>query len=122
MILTLICLLPLFDLLKLHQGWDLYFFMLGYYSLIVLMAGCYPCMLSEMFPTPIRFTGVAICYMAGYAIVGMVPVLILEFYKWSARPEMSAVLVLLLCGIISLISIIKTPVLVELDENLPQAA
>jgi len=122
MALSIILLGPLFSLLKLHHGWSLYGFMLGYYLLIVLMAGCYPCVLSEMFPTPIRYTGVSICYMGGYSIVGLVPILILELYKYSARPEMSAVLVLLICGVISLMTMIKTPILLKLDENLPKAA
>ncbi|MDO8954940.1 MAG: MFS transporter [Gammaproteobacteria bacterium] len=119
---TIILLLPIFDLLKLHHGWDLYVFMLSYYLLIVLMAGCYPCVLAEMFPTPIRYTGVSICYMGGFSIVGLVPVIIIETYKYSLHPEMSAVLVLLVCAVISLVAIIKTPVLTELDNDIVEPA
>lgn len=120
MIVSVMLLLPLFELLRLHHGWDLYVFMLSYYVLIVLMAGCYPCVLSEMFPTPIRYTGVTVCYMGGYSIVGTMPLLIIELYKHLAHPALSAAIVLMSCGVVSLLAIARTPVLTNLDNNLSE--
>jgi MFS family permease len=116
-ILTLICLLPLFDLLKLDHDWALILFMLGYHLLIVLMAGCYPCLLTELFATPIRYTGVTLCYMGCYSFAGLVPFIIMSLYKYSLRPEFAVVLVLFICGMISIVSLARAPVLKALSDE-----
>jgi MFS family permease len=117
MILTLICLLPLFDLLKLDHDWALILFMLGYHLLIVLMAGCYPCLLTELFATPIRYTGVTLCYMGCYSFAGLIPFIIMSLYKYSLRPEFAVVLVLFICGMISIVSLARAPVLKALSDE-----
>jgi nitrate/nitrite transporter NarK len=73
---NMICIYPLFLLLKNKSVAVLYVFMLLYHLLILILAACYPAMLARIFPTNIRYSGVSLSYVGAYSIAGFIPVII----------------------------------------------
>jgi hypothetical protein len=66
----------LFNLLNLHSLPALIGFILIYETIIAALAGCYISLLTELFPTSVRFTGVALCYNLVYCIAGLTPTVV----------------------------------------------
>ncbi|OGT07007.1 MAG: hypothetical protein A2103_01610 [Gammaproteobacteria bacterium GWF2_41_13] len=77
---TALCSLLLFQLLTFKTKIALFAFLGLYETLIAAMAACYFTLLAELFPTRVRYTGVALCYNTVYAIVAMLPMLIHTIY------------------------------------------
>lgn len=75
-IITLFLFTPTFLALNLSGKAGLFLNAIIFYFLIVGMAGVYPSLLAELFPTTTRYTGVGLTYMLCYSVVGFVPLLI----------------------------------------------
>lgn len=63
----------LFKLLNLHHQAALFSFMLLYQVFIAATATCYIPLSAELFPTPVRYTGLALCYNAASLISSLTP-------------------------------------------------
>lgn len=51
------------------------------------VAGVFPCMNTELFPTQVRYSGVALTYNFGFGILGgLTPLLATELIHWSGNP------------------------------------
>lgn len=74
-LLTLISLPFLFRLLDLQSLSYLVLFSLIYYTLITILAGNYPVMIAELYPTQNRYFSVALAYMGCYALTSFSPAL-----------------------------------------------
>lgn len=64
----------LFKLLSFGTTLSLYGFMFGYQTIIAAIAGCYPASLAEMFPTKVRYSGVAFCYNVSFSLGSLAPI------------------------------------------------
>ena len=57
---------------------------------IASYSGVMPCLLTELFPVSIRYTGIALSYNCGFAIFGgtspVLASLLINTYQWSAAP------------------------------------
>lgn len=62
-------------------------FMLLYETFVVGLAACYFPLLTELFPTNIRYTGVAICYNIVFSIAGLIPFILSFLLKYTQAPE-----------------------------------
>jgi MFS transporter, MHS family, proline/betaine transporter len=70
-------LLPaLFYLLSWQTTGALVLFVFIYQTSIAAMASCYPFLLARLFPTEVRYTGVAITYNTAFAVAGFAPLII----------------------------------------------
>jgi len=104
-LINLICILPMFSLLLLHSKPALFAFILLYHLLILFLAACYPAMLSCLFPTKIRYSGVSLSYLGAYSIAGFTPLIVTHLYAnfkniWVVAMFLStALLVSLISGI-----------------------
>lgn len=96
----------LFWLVTLKTFSALFVFMLLYETLVSLLAACYFPLLAELFPTPIRYTGVAISYNLIYSLAGLVPMLLSFLLHYLSSPIQIAWLFMLL-AIISVFSIYR---------------
>jgi MFS family permease len=48
------------------------------------VTGCFSCMMAELFPTSVRYSGTAICYNLGFGIVGgLTPLIATTLISWS---------------------------------------
>jgi len=74
-ILCLIVLPILFAHLNANSKMSLIVFALGYYTLIVILAGNYPVMLTELFKPEQRYFSVALSYAGCYAVASFAPAL-----------------------------------------------
>lgn len=79
-------LMLLFLLLKLHSLLILMLFSLLFYTGITALAACYPTMLAELFPTAIRYTGVATCYTGCYSLAAFTPVIAATLIDLTHNP------------------------------------
>jgi len=77
----------LFQLFSLQSFAALTIFMLLYQTLVAALAASYFPLLAELFPTNVRYTGVAICYNVIYSIAGLVPLLLSLLLKYTQTPE-----------------------------------
>jgi MFS family permease len=51
------------------------------------ITGCFSCMMAELFPTAVRYSGTAICYNLGFGIVGgLTPLIATSLISWSHNP------------------------------------
>ncbi len=71
----------LFELLHVGNNSSLLLFMLGYQLIISAMAGCYYPLLSELFPTNVRYSGVAVAYNFTYAAASFTPIAVSFIFK-----------------------------------------
>lgn len=71
----------LFGLLHSESRTTLLLFMLGYQLIISAMAGSYYPLLSELFPTDVRCSGVAAVYNFSYALASLSPIAVSFIYK-----------------------------------------
>jgi len=93
----------LFDLLHVGNKSSLLLFMLGYQLIISALAGCYYPLLSELFPTNVRYSGVAVVYNFTYAVASFTPIAVSFIYKtFNNVYSISAFFIVL--AVISLIS------------------
>lgn len=72
---------PMFSMLKNYNILSLVLFALLCQTIIAAMAASYFALLAEIFPTCVRFTGVALCYNLAYVLASGVPVASNYIYK-----------------------------------------
>ena len=75
LIITLICLPLGMWMLSSHAITGLFIFVIGYYFLLTSLAANYVPMLTELFPTQYRFTGVGTAYTYCFTLAGFIPLL-----------------------------------------------
>ena len=71
----------LFGLLRVESKSSLLLFMLLYQLIVSAVAGCYYPLLSELFPTDVRYSGVAVTYNFTYAVASFTPIAVSFIYK-----------------------------------------
>jgi MFS family permease len=78
---------PLFMLFE-QQRFSLVIFVTVLCGIFVsCVASCFSCMLTELFPTPVRYSGVALGYNIGFGIFGgLTPLLATLLIQWSKNP------------------------------------
>lgn len=81
-------------------------FMLLYETFVAALAACYFPLLAELFPTNVRYTGVAISYNLIYSVAGLVPMLLSFMLHYLTRPT-EIVWFFIFMAVISLYSIYK---------------
>lgn len=97
----------IFGLLNFKNNISLLLFMLWYQLIISAMAGCYYPLLSELFPTDVRYSGVAVVYNFTYAAASFTPVAVSFIYKtFNNVYSISAFFIVL--AVISLVSCLFT--------------
>lgn len=79
-VINLLALYFVFSLLHTKTLWALYVFNLSFHLMILLLAACYPTMLARLFPTKVRYSGVAFSYLTAYSIAGLIPFLTGKIY------------------------------------------
>jgi MFS family permease len=75
----------IFHLLNFNNELALIGFILIYQTIIAATAACYIPMLAELFPTPVRFTGIAVCYNLGGSISGLTPLFTTELIRLTGE-------------------------------------
>ena len=91
---TIVCLafaclaIPLFSLLNIGGMGALVVFMILYQTVISFLITSYFALLAETFPTPVRYTGIALCYNIAYSVMGCAPIAITALIEWSEFPSM----------------------------------
>jgi len=80
----------LFHLLRYENNMILLAFMLIYQTLIAFLAACYPSMLAELFPTKVRYSGIAFCYNISFAIAGLMPLFISYLLNLTHKPLLAS--------------------------------
>lgn len=93
---AIIALYPIFLLLKIHSLTALFFFVFLYHFLILPLAACYPAMIARLFPTKVRYSGVAISYVGAYSIAGFAPLIINSLYNYFANNILAVIFSLLI--------------------------
>ena len=80
--------IPLFSLLKLGGLAVLIIFMMLYQTVISFIMTSYFALLAETFPTPVRYTGIALCYNVAYSLMGCAPMVITGLIEWTRFPSL----------------------------------
>lgn len=76
----------LFSLFELKTFTALLMFMLIYETFVSVLAACYFPLLAELFPTNIRYTGVAVSYNLIYSLAGLVPMTLSFLLTFRTNP------------------------------------
>lgn len=97
---------PLFHLLTLRTSASLIVFMMLYQTLLSCATVSYFPLLSGLFPTQTRYTGVAFSYNISYAIMGMAPIA-LTFLIERFQPN-AAIWFLIACALVSIFAALRT--------------
>lgn len=98
----------LFHLLNLHQPAALIGFMLCYQTIIAATAACYIPLLAELFPTSVRYTGIALCYNIGGCLSGFTPFIVTSIMRYTEQP-------LWVVSFFSLLALITLTAAISLD-------
>lgn len=77
---------PLFALLKFQVFSVLLIFMILYQTVIACVSSCYYPILASLFPTRVRYTGIAACYNIGYSFMAILPLLLTALISYTATP------------------------------------
>ncbi|MDF2866681.1 MAG: hypothetical protein K0S11_151 [Gammaproteobacteria bacterium] len=96
----------LFQLLSLHHPIALIGFMLCYQTIIAATAACYIPLLAELFPTPVRYTGIALCYNIGGSLSGFTPLIVNSIMRYTGQ-TLWVVLFFSLLALITLVAAIS---------------
>lgn len=97
---------PLFSLLELHTFSCLLLFMCLYQTVISFVSVCYFPLLVDIFPTNVRYTGVAACYNISYSLMATLPLLSTTLIRYSGTPW-SLVWIALACAFITCMSLVS---------------
>ena len=92
---------------KLLHGADfvnLILFIMIYQTFISLYTVCYYPIISENFPTEIRYSGIAFCYNVVYALTSMIPMFVNYMYE-KTYSEYPAIILLVSFAVVSIICI-----------------
>jgi MHS family proline/betaine transporter-like MFS transporter len=95
---------PLFALLKTQSFYTLLLFMILYQTVIALASSCYYPILASLFPTRMRYTGMAACYNVSYALMAALPLVLTALISYTATP-ISLNWVLMALALLSMFSI-----------------
>lgn len=76
MIFTLLFCYPMTLMIQSEQFSQLLIFAILYQTLTSLLAVNYSILLSQLFPTHVRYTGIALCYNVAYALAGFLPIVL----------------------------------------------
>lgn len=79
---------PLFYLLTLKTTAMLFVFTILFQTVIAVFSACYPPMLTENFPTKVRYSGVALCYNVAVSIASFTPLVATLWIHYTDRPLM----------------------------------
>lgn len=77
---------PLFALLKFQIFSALLIFMILYQTVIACVSSCYYPILASLFPTRMRYTGIAACYNISYSFMATLPLLLTTLISYAATP------------------------------------
>ncbi len=77
----MLCAYGLFLILKIEKPLALFTFMLAYQTFISFLSPSCFSLLAEIFPTSVRYTGIAVCYNITYSIMGCFPLLLTYLFK-----------------------------------------
>lgn len=80
--------IPLFTFLKLGGLPVLIIFMMLYQTVLSFIMTSYFALLAETFPTPVRYTGIALCYNVAYSLMGCAPMVITGLIEWTHLPSL----------------------------------
>lgn len=105
---TLLALTFIFKLLTLQSVAALYLFFFIHQTLTAVFAASYTPMLSEIFPTSVRYTGIAICYNIIFSLAGLTPLAINYLIRLTNNPQIVSVFFMALVSI-TLVSAIFVP-------------
>lgn len=75
-----------FKLLLGHELWRLFIFIAYYQLIISAIANCSLPLLIDLFPLPIRFTGVAWCYSIAFSLASFTPMILTRLAIWKPAP------------------------------------
>lgn len=76
----------LFKIVSFQNTFALYSFMFTYQFIIAILAACYPAMLAELFPTNVRYSGVAFCYNTSFSLASMIPLIATSLLHMTHQP------------------------------------
>ncbi len=97
---------PLYKLLLIPDVWN----MVGSLGLIALLAGIvvgiYPAFLTELFPVPVRYTGIGTSYNLGFALGSLFP-LVATLLKLALPVVMGTIAYFLGAGVIALLLLVS---------------
>lgn len=79
----------LFGMLALRTEFALAIFILFYQAFIAALATCYMTTLPELFPTSVRFTGVAICYNLAFTLASLTPLILTAIAGEAGGPHLT---------------------------------
>lgn len=81
-VVNVLLLYPICSLLQLKTTLALYAANILIHLLVLLLASCYPSMITRLFPTKVRYSGVALAYLGAYSIAGIVPFFVNKLYVY----------------------------------------
>ena len=102
---TVVIIYNLFNLLNYHHVWALYTFVILYELIIALLGCCYPAILSELFATQVRYSGIGTSYNIAFTIAGTVPFIATLILHYSHNP-LSITLFFAILALLSLTSLL----------------
>ncbi len=93
--------IPMFSLLESRQFGHLVLFLVLFETFLAWMMASYFFVLSSLFPTATRYTGIAFCYNTVYAVMGASPI----FMTWTVHQAgpIAACRFLMGCAVVSLL-------------------
>lgn len=77
---------PLFALLKFQMFSALLIFMILYQTFLACVSSCYYSLLASLFPTRMRYTGIAACYNISYSFMATLPLLLTTLINYASTP------------------------------------
>ncbi len=78
---------PLFALLKFQIFSALLIFMILYQTVLAYVSSCYYSILASLFPTRMRYTGIAACYNVSYSLMATLPLLLTALIGLTTSPS-----------------------------------
>src|SRR5207245_486145 len=103
-ILTIVCGYFLFKVLLFNIK-TLFLFAVGLGLVVSIVNGCYACLIAELFPPSIRYSGMAISYNTAFALFGgLAPLLMTELWRWT-NSSLAPYLFLFICCIITIFAV-----------------
>lgn len=103
LVVSLAFIVDLFHVLQLRHLWALWVFLLLYETLVSWFAATYLALLAELFPTEVRYTGVALSYNLTYCLAGFIPLLV-SVLNHRFHSANAVILLLMTLAIISLVA------------------
>ncbi len=93
----------LFYLVKSEITFLLFVFMFLYQTIVSIFSACYPPMLAELFPTKVRYSGIALCYNVAFSLGSFTPLVVTFWVERTGDPLLVG-LIFSLLAIVTLIA------------------